>query len=261
MSDTLSPYLRLIGKIANTRHPGGLAASEFLLNKTNIDKSWRVLDLGCGAGHTSAHIAKKYGCTVNGIDISSAALENAKALYKNEPYFKRMHFEKADMGELPFSDGYFDAVLCESVLIFNENKASAMGEIARITKEGGFLILNELCVAEDSEKIRTHFARPEFGGFLCEAGELNYLVANAGFSIKVHDESSLKMLEQFKADFAQFGNMKGVYQILELAHLTLTNKEVRHDLWQLLKFLLDMPSGLKNLVSLKLLAQKIKTDS
>ena len=50
--------------------------------------------------------------------------------------------------------------------------------------------------------------------------------------------------------------MKGVYQLLELAHQTLTNKEVRQDLWQVAKFLLDMPAGLKKLVSLKLLAQK-----
>jgi ubiquinone/menaquinone biosynthesis C-methylase UbiE len=253
----ISPYLRLIGKIANTRHPGGLAASEFLLNKTNIDKSWRVLDLGCGAGHTSAHIAKKYGCFVNGIDISSAALENAVALYKNEPYFDRLQFEQADLSQLPFSDAYFNAVLCESVLLFNEQKESALAEMTRIIKPGGFLVLNELCIADGAnEKIREYFARPEFGGYLCEAQRLNSGLSALGFTIKVHDESTFNLLEQVKADFAQFGNMKGVYQLLELAHQTLTNKEVRQDLWQVAKFLLDMPAGLKKLVSLKLLAQK-----
>ena len=99
----LSPYLRMIGKFASTRHPGGLKASEFLLNKTDINKSWRILDLGCGAGHTSAFLAKKYGCFINGIDISEDALNNAKDLYGNEPYFNRLQFEKADLHQLPFS--------------------------------------------------------------------------------------------------------------------------------------------------------------
>src|SRR5690606_3491002 len=126
------------------------------------------LDLGCGAGHTSAHIAKKYGCFVNGIDISIDALENASALYKNEPYTNRLQFEKADLSQLPFSDAYFNAVLCESVLLFNENKEAALHEMSRVLKPGGFLVINELCLGDThQDKIRSYFARPEFGGYLC----------------------------------------------------------------------------------------------
>lgn len=257
MSETLSPYLRVIGKIANTRHPGGLRASEFLLNKTDINKHWRVLDLGCGAGHTSAHIAQKYGCFVNGIDISSAALENATALYKNEPYANRLQFEKADLLQLPFSDSYFNAVLCESVLLFNANKEAALGEMKRVLKPGGFLVLNELCLDDiHQDKIRAYCARPEFGGYLCSTRSIEEMLRADGFDIKLQDQSPLNIFEQLKADLMQFGNMKGLYQLLELLHQVFTDHETRTDLWKLAKFIMDMPSGLKKLISLKLLAEK-----
>ena len=82
MSDQdLSPYLRVIAKTGNTRHPGGLAASDILLSKTNIGTNSRVLDVGCGAGHSTAHVAKTYGCRVIGLDMSKAAIDNAVALY------------------------------------------------------------------------------------------------------------------------------------------------------------------------------------
>lgn len=258
MSETLSPYLRIIGKIANTRHPGGLLASEYLLNKTDINESWRILDLGCGAGHTSSHVAKKYGCFVNGIDISLAALEHAKALYKNEDFYHRMSFEYADLMQLPFSDGYFNAVLCESVLIFNLDKESALKELVRVLKPGGYLVLNELCIANfNDDALRMYFAQPEFGGFLWDAERFSSLITQSGFSIKVHDEGTFSFLEQIRADFNQFGNMKGVYQLLELAHKTLTDEELRQDLWKVIKFALKMPQGMKKLLNLKILAQKV----
>ncbi len=257
MSELLSPYLRLIGKIANTRHPGGLIASEALLNKTDINESWRVLDIGCGAGHTSAHVAEKYGCFVNGIDIAQSALDHAKALYKNEPYFQRMSFEHADLMQLPFSDGYFHAVLCESVLIFNVDKEAALKEMARVLRPDGYLLLNELCLANfNDDDLRIYFARPEFGACLWDAPRLMSLITNMDFKTIVHDESSFSFSEQIKADFSQFGNKKGLYQLLELAHKTLTDKELRQDLWKIIKFFFEMPQGMQKLHILKLLAQK-----
>ncbi|MCA9507203.1 MAG: class I SAM-dependent methyltransferase [Myxococcales bacterium] len=257
MNEALSPYVRLIGKIANTRHPGGLKASESLLNKTDINKKWRILDLGCGAGHTSAHIAKKYGCYVNGVDISTDALHHASQLYKNEPYFKQMQFEQGDIKHLSFSDGYFNAVVCESVLLFLEEKEAAIAEMIRVLKPGGFLLLNELCLGDSSQdELRSYLARPEFAGHLCSTHFLEEIILKHGLCIKINEQNPLNILEQLKADILQFGNMKGVYQLLELAHQIFTNRESRIDILRLIKFFLDMPSGISKLINLRILAQK-----
>src|SRR5580704_14070215 len=142
-----SPYLRLIQKLGITRHPRGLSATDILLKRTGLNKNLRVLDMGCGAGHTSAHIAKNYGCSVTGLDISRDALDKAKALYHQEPYCQRMQFVEGEATSLPFSYGYFDVILCESVLIFVQDKKSAFNEMNRVLKPGGHLALNELCLS------------------------------------------------------------------------------------------------------------------
>ncbi len=133
-----SPYLRLIQKSGFTRHPGGLEASDTLLSRAHINKNSHILDVGCGAGHTMSHIVKNYGCRVTGVDISEDALSRAEGIYQKEPEFLKFTFKKASVENLPFADNSFDVVLCESVLVFVNDKAKALREMARVTKVGGF---------------------------------------------------------------------------------------------------------------------------
>lgn len=259
MTEDLSPYVRLIGRVGTTRHPGGLKLSDLLLKKIGIERNFRVLDVGCGAGHSTAHIAEHYGCTVVGIDLSEAALAHARALYGNEPYFSRMSFIKAELFHLPFSDAYFDVVLCESVLIFVKDKARAINEMTRVCKPKGFLLLNEMCVASNKEeaKIKDYFARNEMGAFVLNPDALSALIDPDIWEIMVHNEQIFSWKEQLKADVAQFGNKKGLLQILELMHGILTDKKTRDDLWDMGKFMLRMPPQIfKNLRILALLAEK-----
>ncbi len=164
-----SPLLaRLIQRTGSTRHPGGFFLTDFLLSRTHLSKDSRVLDVGCGAGHTTAHIAKTYGCEVLGVDISREAIERAQAIYQNEPYFSRMSFQVGDATKLSELKGDFDVVLCESVLIFVKDKYDALSHMARMLKPGGFLAINELCASkgEHQKEVADFFARPEMGCFL-----------------------------------------------------------------------------------------------
>lgn len=259
MSDTsLSPYLRLIGSIGNTRHPGGLKMSDMMLQKIDLKRQDRLLDIGCGAGHTSAHIAKEYGSFVVGVDKNEDALMKARALYSAESYFERLSFIKADVFHLPFSDNYFDVVLCESVLIFVNDKERAFKEMSRVLKPKGFLIINELIMLEkESTTIKNYLARPEMGAYLNTAQTLIDLFKSDQWSILLEDEQRFSLKDQIKSDIAQFGNKKGILQLLELSYLAITKKEIRRDLLSMAKFLLEMPSGLlKNLGMLMILSQK-----
>lgn len=255
----LSPYLRLIGRTGNTRHPGGLKATDLLLKKIGITRNFRILDVGCGAGHTSAHIAKNYGCFVVGLDVSEEALDQGRALYAGEPYFERMSFINAELSHIPFSDDYFDVVLCESVLLFVKNKEAALKEIARLVKENGYLLLNELCVGEskNATTIKKYFARPEMNAFLTTVDELSALIDPERWAVIVHDEQTFTLKDQLMSDFAQFGNKKGLLQLFELIHSSFTNKEMRSDLWSMAQFLLHLPPRIfTSLLSLRVLARK-----
>ncbi len=254
-----SPYLRLIQKTGATKHPYGFSATDLLLKRIDVTNTTEVLDLGCGAGHTTAYVAKNYDCTITGADISADAIERANALHKNEPFFERMSFVQADALHLPFDDGKFDVVLCESVLFFVHDKAAALKEMARVLKPGGHLALNEVIVSTGPEqrKIQDYFLRPEFGGFLVNADGMREGFDMATWLIVMEDEKPFDVKQQLIAEFKNLISFKTLLPLFELAHQAVVSKEMRDDLVRVAKFVADLPKGtIEKLNSYLLLAQK-----
>ncbi|KAF3934766.1 Cycloartenol-C-24-methyltransferase [Dactylellina cionopaga] len=55
-----------------------------LLERSNLSSSLRVLDVGCGVGGTSRHLALEHACNVTGVTISGKQVEIAKRLSHDE---------------------------------------------------------------------------------------------------------------------------------------------------------------------------------
>ncbi len=95
---------------ANMMGPNSMLILEELLQNIELKKGMRVLDLGCGRGLTSIFLAKEYGVQVFSLDLWIPASENYAR-------FKEMGVDElavpihADANEMPFADGYFDAVI------------------------------------------------------------------------------------------------------------------------------------------------------
>jgi tocopherol O-methyltransferase len=53
---------------------------DLLLERSALPKGSVVLDVGCGIGGTTRHLAKNYGCKVTGVTISGRQVEIAKKL-------------------------------------------------------------------------------------------------------------------------------------------------------------------------------------
>src|SRR2546425_11196692 len=77
-----------------------------ILQKGLIKKG-KALDVGCGLGTHSIYLAKK-GFDVTGIDISPAAIENAKT--KAEKQGIQVRFMTGNAYDLKFNDESFDFV-------------------------------------------------------------------------------------------------------------------------------------------------------
>ncbi|UCE52223.1 MAG: class I SAM-dependent methyltransferase, partial [Desulfobacterales bacterium] len=65
-------------------HPGGFSATEILADECEIDKQTRVLDIACGKGTSSIFLAQKYGCRVEGLDISEDLIKEARDFAKQK---------------------------------------------------------------------------------------------------------------------------------------------------------------------------------
>ncbi|MBI3970091.1 MAG: methyltransferase domain-containing protein, partial [Chloroflexi bacterium] len=68
---------------------------------------------------------------VVGVDLNPAMLAVARRLRPD------IEWRQADAAALPFADGSFDAVLCQSALMFFPDVAQALREMARVVTAGG----------------------------------------------------------------------------------------------------------------------------
>jgi SAM-dependent methyltransferase len=79
-----------------------------------------------------------------GVDITPKMIEKSRARVEREGLTDRVELRVADARELPFEDDTFDAVLCESVVVFLEDKQRALDEFARVARPGRYVGLTEV---------------------------------------------------------------------------------------------------------------------
>jgi ubiquinone/menaquinone biosynthesis C-methylase UbiE len=136
-----------IAELADTLpniHMGGEAATRQLVEWCQLEATSEVLDVGCGPGATACLIAQQYGSRVVGVDISEAMIAKARVKAHRLGVTDRVEFRVADVLQMPFEDGSFDAALVESVLTpLPGDKVQAMAEMVRVLRPGGRLAVNE----------------------------------------------------------------------------------------------------------------------
>lgn len=116
------------------------------LRKKDIKKYWTLaVDMG-----SIVYLAEN-DFQVTSVDISVQALEWLKEYIEKES-IDNINLEKADINNLPFEDGYFDVVICTSVLHHQclEQIKKSISEIHRVLKEKGFFLFDILSIEDDS---------------------------------------------------------------------------------------------------------------
>lgn len=101
------------------------------------DVNVQILDLGCGAGFLSNFLASQ-GYQVIGLDQSESSLRVAK---ENDST-KSVQYLLGDAYQLPFEDGYFDAVLAMDFLEHVERPFDVLKEVKRVLKPQGLFFFH-----------------------------------------------------------------------------------------------------------------------
>ncbi len=118
-----------------------------------------ILDLGCGSGFISLFFCQSEA-RVSGIDVSENMIRRASEIL--EANHCRADLTVGDAGQLKFPDETFDIIACISVLEWIEDDETAVREIARVLKPGGFAIIsvpNQFSCARKAEKIFFHIRK------------------------------------------------------------------------------------------------------
>lgn len=97
----------------------------------DLQPQGRVLDAGCGTGLQTARIDPR--CEIHAVDYSQRSLDLLRRRLPN------VATRTADLRDLPFEDGSFDAVLCANTLqhLTPEGQRLAARELLRVLRPGG----------------------------------------------------------------------------------------------------------------------------
>lgn len=166
-----------------------------------------VVDAGCGIGGTAIQLAREYGCTVCGVNISRVQLKLAEKKARDAGLDDRISFAYADCSQhLPFADDSTDVVVNIESACHYSDRSRFLREVRRILKPGGRIVAMDWMMCDglqpgQHEKymdplyaawtIRSLESRSTYAKLLREAGLT--VVETDGFHGK--DTDNIRMLE------------------------------------------------------------------
>lgn len=158
-----------------------------IVDRLDLKKTDRVLDLGCGTGVLTRLIADRLDGSAGGISIGIDAAGKMIQVARKKRESATCRFETAAAEALPFADESFDAVV--SSLFFHhvplDLKAAALSEAFRVLRTGGTLVIADMHIpttwmgALVSHVSRWFFLQPQIGENI--RGVLPGLINGAGF--------------------------------------------------------------------------------
>jgi SAM-dependent methyltransferase len=124
-----------------------------MVEAANLTGLERVLDAGCGAGHTALAFAP-HAAQVIAYDLTPTMLEQVNLLAA-ERGVSNVVTREGDVEQLPFAEGEFDLVVSRLSAHHWGNPAAALREFRRVLKPGGQFILSD-SIARDVPVIDTY---------------------------------------------------------------------------------------------------------
>lgn len=154
----------------------------------HVGKESTVLDLGCGKGAVSIHVASR-GSSVQGIDISEKAVEAAR---KDAERFglTNVHFSAGDIAKVDLKESY-DVIICFDVIEHIQEDELMFKKINRLLRTGGKLLLRVPSESAPMHRLRI-FLRG-YDGFDRFVGHLRRYSKTSITSLL--DKSGFRMLE------------------------------------------------------------------
>jgi demethylmenaquinone methyltransferase / 2-methoxy-6-polyprenyl-1,4-benzoquinol methylase len=118
----------------------------FLVSRVEAAPGQSVLDVASGTGAVAIELARRYGCSVVGIDQSAEMLAAGRRRVETAGVGGFVRLQQGRAESLPFEDESFDAVTFTYLLRYVDEPAATLRELARVLRPGGRLASLEFFV-------------------------------------------------------------------------------------------------------------------
>jgi SAM-dependent methyltransferase len=160
---------------------------EAALERTGLERGWRVLDVGCGTGAFLRLVAER-GAEATGIDASEGLIAYARER------LPEADLRVGEMEELPWDQDSFDLVTGFNSFFFANDLVAALREGGRVARPGAAVVIqvwgaHEHCELEAMKEVARPFLPPRPTDAppdpdLSQPGLLRELAGQAGLSPK-----------------------------------------------------------------------------
>jgi ubiquinone/menaquinone biosynthesis C-methylase UbiE len=113
------------------------------LRHVPLQARWRYLDVGCGNGLATLHVADTLGLRAVGVDVDPAQIALARRAAGGRP---DVSFLTGSATQLPFASGAFDIVSTNKTMHHVPEWRLAVDEIKRVVVPGGYVVFADLNV-------------------------------------------------------------------------------------------------------------------
>jgi SAM-dependent methyltransferase len=135
-------------------------------------------------GGAARYLAKTYGCTVRGIDMTEPYLETAQLLNEVTGLTDKVFLERGDVTDIRFDDGTFDAAWTQHAAQSVPDKRALFAELHRVLKPGGRCVVHDLYKGPGDPIHFPSFCAPDESiCFLVSDVELMQLIDEVGLEV------------------------------------------------------------------------------
>lgn len=195
-------------------HIGGRQATERIFDEFSFSENSQIADIGCGIGGAARYLANKFGCQVDGFDLTEDFILAGNELSKWVGLLDKVHLHLSAVDRIPFQSDSIDFAYMFHVGMNVPDKFDLFKQVSTVLKRNSTFVIYDVMrdVDRDQENPKLVFPVPwaehEEMDFSCQIEDYQVALEKAGFSIRTKVDHKRYAVEFFERMFVK-NNEKG----------------------------------------------------